>query len=150
MVNNQNVAVTCNYSTPYPIPESSPTEYYLYNGINFTINTHYQLTVASELLSVQITRASPNTDQSLFHGVFTAGSPGCQNTWLNRCTHTFVQDSSCDPCDYSVTVSGYDTSTDDIEYVTAVEAFSANESCRVTLTGGTFCVQRRSVTLIQI
>ena len=131
----QNVTVTCNYSTPYPIPESSPTEYYLYDGIDLTINTFYRPLTAVILDSVQITRIASLPSLFLFRGFFGAGTPSFFNAWAGRCTHTFDQDDSCDPCEFSVTLSGYNTSTDDAAYVSAVGASSGTESCTVNLEG---------------
>ena len=79
--------MTCNYSTPFPIAES--TEYYLYDGIELTLNTHYDLIAAVNLQSVQITRLPTYSRTAVFQGFFGAGTPSCHSVWLNRCTNTF-------------------------------------------------------------
>ena len=134
MVEGQDVTVNCNYSTPYPIPEMSPTEYYLYDGIGLTIRTFYELT-SGVPLRVQITETTAHSNTPLFNGFFDTGTtPNCQNTWINRCTHSFDQDASCNPCDYSVTLSSYNSSIDQTTYVCIVTATSS-ESSLVALTG---------------
>ena len=136
VIYGQEVTSICNYSTPYRIPEFSPITYYLYDGIEFTINTHFERTAAVNLNDVQITRLAPHADTALFQGFYVDGTvPVCLNTWLNRCTHTFDQDASCDPCEYSVTVSGYDSSTDDNVYVSNVATSNGTVPCIVPLPG---------------
>ena len=123
--------MTCNYSTSYPIPES--TEYYLYDGINFTIHTYYRLTASGlVLLNAEIERTS---SQTLFRGFF-GGSSGCLNAWRDRCTSDFDES----PNEFSITVSAYDSSTDDRVYITSVATTDGTESCRVDVAGKTMHV----------
>ena len=130
MIDGQDVTSTCNYSTPYPVPES--TEYYLYDGIDLTINTHFDLATAVNLISVQITRVAPHTSVALFQGFRGAGTPGCLNAWQNRCSqHTFDRDSNCDSCDFSVTLSDYDPSIDETAYASNVAANTGSVPCDV-------------------
>ena len=125
--------MTCNYSTPYPIPES--TEYYLYDRIGFTISSYYERTAVVDLRSVFITRPPPRASTTLFNSFFIGGAPRCLNAWENRCNYTFDQDDSCGPCNFSVTVSDYNTSTDDIEYVSYIETNTGTQPCFVPLPG---------------
>ena len=138
IIDGQDVNVTCNYSTPYPIPES--TEYYLYSGIDLTANTYFSLTDASViLLNVQITRTTVHSSTSLFRGFFGTGTtPSCRNQWLNRCTHTFDQDDSCDPCEYSVMVFNYNNLTYDAEYLSDVTTTTGAGPCILSVTGTSF------------
>ena len=139
LIDGQNVILTCNYSTPYPIPES--TGYYLYDGISLTINSYYRLTAAVPLQRVRITRTSLLSGTTLFNGFFAGGTPACEALWLNRCSqNTFDQDASCDPCEFSVTLFSYNTSTDDASYVSVVTTTSS-ETCALPLTGNNLCSQ---------
>ena len=140
--------MTCNYSTPYPIPESSG--YYLYDGIDLTINTYYDRTAAVTWDSVRITRPSPHATTTFFNGFFAFGTPSCQSVWLNRCTHTFVQDSSCDPCEFSVTVSAFDSSTDFTEFVSNVAANTGTVFCIVSVRGKNHVLFMSSLNLLQL
>ena len=134
MIHGQNITLTaCNYSTPYPIQGS--TGYYLYDGINLTINTYFEHTAVT-LISVQIT--STRDTSFFFQAFFGRSVASCLESWQNRCTHTFDPDSSCDSCDYSVTLSSYDSSLDDMAYVTGVATTIASPACVVALTGSTF------------
>ena len=135
VIDGQAVSMTCNYSTPYPIPESDG--YYLYDGIDLTINTNFVPTSAVNLQNAQITRIPMHLSTTLFRGIFDLGTPACLSVWENRCAHTFDQDGSCDPCGYSITLSGYDTSTDDIEYLSTIATSGGTESCNIALTGVT-------------
>ena len=120
--------MTCNYSTPYPIPES--TEYYLYDGINFSLNIYHELTDDTVfLLNAQLTTASST---SLFTGFF-GSSSACVNAWLNRCTHNFDQN----PSGFSVTLSAFDSSRDQTEFVINIATTTGSDSCTVALTGTT-------------
>ena len=138
IVNGQVLALTCNYSTPYTIPESSPTEYYLYDGINFTVYSSFERVANVSLINVEIFRTQALSGTVPFRGFYVAGTPVvCLAAWLNRCTYTFDQDSSCDPCEFSVTVSGYDSSTDDTEYRCVVQTTNGTVSTSVVLAGKT-------------
>ena len=133
MTHGQNVNMTCNYSTPYSIPESA--DFYLYDGINLTMTTYYEVAPGRSLDSVQITRPPPDASTSLFNGFFILGTPGCQNLWVGRCTHTFDQDDTCDPCEFSVTLVAYNPSSDDDEYRSVLTTSSGTDSCRIFLEG---------------
>ena len=133
MLNGQSVDVNCNYTTNYAIPESSG--YYMYDGIDLTIDSYYTVTADVRLQRVQITRLSTRSGTPLFNGFFTVGTPSCQTVWRNRCTNTFDQDADCDPCHFSVTLHGYNTSIDDAMYVSNVATNRGTENCLVALTG---------------
>ena len=136
MTAGQDVNVTCNYSTSYPIPESAG--YYLYDGIDLTINTHYRLTAAAIPLQGFLTRSRLHSFATLFRGHFGINTTNlCINLWQNRCSDiTFdYQDTSCDPCHFSVTLSAYDSSIDDTEYVTNVATTTETEFCSIFVTG---------------
>ena len=129
---NQNLEITCNYTTNYAIPESSG--FYLYDEIDLTIDSYYQVTAAVQLQRVQITRLSSRSGTSLFNGFFAVGMPACQNTWINRCTNTFDQDADCDPCHFSATLHGYNTSIDDDAYLSVITTTSS-QACTIQLAG---------------
>ena len=128
--------MTCDYNTPYSIPETSPTEFYLYDGINFTMNIYFEYINGSLIpLNVQITRVRPHSTTFLFRGIFCLGRVACLNFWRNRCTHTFDQDDTCNPCEYSVTTSSYNSSIDDTQYVSGFATTIGTEFCIIDLSG---------------
>ena len=81
---NPNLEVTCNYTTNYAIPESSG--YYLYDGIDLTIDSYYQLIAPVQLQRVQITRLSSRSGTSLFNGFFAVGR-ACMSEYMDKQMH---------------------------------------------------------------
>ena len=131
------------------MPESSSTEYYLYDGLDLTINTHYQIiNTAVPLQRVQITTIIGTT---IFNGFYAGGTPACENVWRNRCSqHTFDMNASCDPCEFSVTLSGYNSTIDDAAYDCIVTTISSDHS-RVNLEGNSlFCHSYAVKTIIAV
>ena len=104
--------MTCTYSTPYPVPDSS--QFYLYDGVDFTFHCNYELNAGLESLTVSKYVGELNR-LDLLHS-FDVND--CILDFENRCSSLTMSCSGrCYSNEFNLTVTSYDSSVDIAQYL---------------------------------